>query len=206
MESALTVAVLAAKAAVLGFAIDAFVNHDSPRLRGKAIRIRAIGFAGATLVVPLAWRLLPGRARYPRGLDLAISVPLLLDAGGNAFGLYDDAHIDDVVHVANSAIITAVVGSVVAPYVDERWHAAAAGAAVSIVGESAWEIMEYSAMRAGANGMDLSYGDTVGDMADGFVGAIIGAVFTMMRLPRARRDRERTGWQGTLGLRHERPR
>ena len=106
VESALTVAVVAAKAAILGFAIDAFVNHDSPRLRGKAIRIRALGFASATLLVPLAWRLLPGRTRYPRGLDLAISMPLLLDAGGNAFGLYDEAHIDDVVHVANSAIIS----------------------------------------------------------------------------------------------------
>ena len=100
VESALAVAIVAAKTATVAFAVDAFVNADLPRLQGKAIRTRAVGYAGALLVVPVLWWLLPDRGRYPRALDLAVTIPLLLDAGGNALDLYEEARIDDVVHVA----------------------------------------------------------------------------------------------------------
>lgn len=206
VESALTVAIVAAKAATVAFAIDALVNADSPRLKGKAIRTRAFGYAGALFIVPVVWRLLPDRGRYPRALDLAVTVPLLLDAGGNAFDLYERAHIDDLVHVANSAIVSGVAGALFAPRVDERWQAALAGAGVAIAGESAWEVMEYGAMRLGADGMDLTYDDTMADIAEGFLGAALGALFTLTQVPRARRERNRTGWRGSLGLRHERTR
>ena len=114
-DAALTAAIVATKAATIGFAVDAFLNADSPRLRGKAIRTRAIGYVGALFIVPVAWRLLPERDGYPRVLDLAVTVPLLLDAGGNAFGLYERAYIDDVVHLTNSAIVSAVAGELLAP-------------------------------------------------------------------------------------------
>jgi len=204
-EAALTVAVVAAKAATIAFAVDAFVNADSPRLRGKAIRTRAIGYVGALCIVPLAWRLLPGRERYPRGLDLAVTVPLLLDAGGNAFGLYEEAHVDDVVHLTNSAIVSAVAGALFAPHVDERWQAALAGAGVSVAGETAWEIMEYVAMRLGATGMGLTYEDTMDDLIEGVIGAALGALFTLGRTPGDRGSRRQRGWQGPLGLRSRRP-
>lgn len=206
LETLLTMAIVVAKTATVAFAIDAFVNADSPRLRGKAIRTRAIGYAGTLLVVPVIWRLLPARGRYPRALDLAVTIPLLLDAGGNALDLYEEAHIDDLVHVANSAIVSGVAGALCAPRVDERWQAALAGAGISIVGESAWELIEYGAMRLGADGMDLTYDDTMADMAEGFLGAALGALFTLTRVPRARADRNRRGWRGTLGLRRERSR
>jgi hypothetical protein len=206
VEAALSVAIVATKAATVAFAVDAFVNADSPRLQGKAIRTRALGYAGALLVVPMLWRLLPDRGRYPRALDLAVTVPVLLDAGGNALGLYQEAHIDDLVHLANSAIVSGVAGALFAPRVDERWQAALIGAGVSITGESAWELMEYGAMRLGAKGMDLTYEDTMADIAEGFLGAALGAVFTLMRVPRARVERNRRGWRGSLGLRRERAR
>lgn len=204
-ERALSAAIIAAKALTIGFAIDAAVNADSPRLRGKAIRTRAFGFVGALFIVPIAWSLLPDRGRYPRSLDLAVTVPLLLDAGGNALGLYDDAHIDDVVHVANAAIVSGVAGALFAPRVDERWQAAFAGAGVSIAGASAWELLEYGALRLGADGMNLTYQDTMVDLLDGWVGAVIGAVFTLTRVPRERERRNRHGWRGLLGLRDRRP-
>lgn len=204
-ETVLAAAIVAAKTATIAFAIDAFVNANSPRLRGKAIRSRAIGYVGGLLVVPVAWRLLPRRSRYPRALDLAVTVPLLLDAGGNALGLYNKAHIDDVVHVANSAIVSGVAGAMFAPRVDERWQAALAGAGVAIAGESAWELLEYGAMKLGATGMDLTYDDTMADIGEGFLGALLGALFTLRRVPRARPERDRSGWRGPLGLRNERP-
>ncbi len=205
VETALSVAIVLAKTATVAFAADAFVNAESPRLRGKAIRTRAVGYAGALLVVPVLWWLLPERGRYPRALDLAVTIPLLLDAGGNALDLYEEAHIDDVVHVANAAIVSGVAGALSAPRVDERWQAALIGAGVSITAAAAWELAEYGAMRLGADGMDLTYDDTMADLAEGFLGAALGALFTLGRVPRARTERNRRGWREPLGLRHDRP-
>lgn len=204
VEAGLAAAIVVTKAMTLAFTIDAFVNADSPRLRGKAIRTRAVGYAGALLIVPVIWRLLPERGRYPRALDLAVTVPLLLDAGGNALGMYEDAHVDDLVHAANAAIVSGIAGALVAPRVDERWQAALAGAAVSVVSATVWELMEYSAMRLGAGGMDLTYDDTMADLAEGVLGALLGALFTLTRVPRSRAERERHGWRGPLGLRDRR--
>ena len=153
----------AAKTATVACAVDAFIHADSPRLRGKGIRTRAVGIyrrpaARARLEAH------PEPGRYPRALDLAVTVPLLLDAGGNALGKYQEAHVDDLVHVANAAIVSGVVGALAAPNVDERWQAAAIGAGVAVAGATAWELMEYGAMQLGADGMDLTYEDTMADL------------------------------------------
>ena len=191
---ALEVAIVAAKGATIACAIDGFVNADSPRLRGKGIRLRAIGYTGALFVVPAIWRLLPDRGRYPRGLDLAVTLPLLIDAGGNSLGLYDEAHLDDVVHFLNAALVSGVAGSLFATRTDDPWQAALAGTGTAIAGETFWEIGEYVGMKLGANGMNLSYGDTIGDMADSALGAIVGGIVTWLRMPREREERRR-GWR-----------
>jgi hypothetical protein len=205
LDAALGAVTIAAKVVTIACAVDALLNADSPRLRGKAIRTRALGYTAALFIVPIAWRLLPDRGRYPHELDLAVTTPLLLDAAGNALGLYEKAHIDDVVHLANAAIVSGVAGALFAPRVDERWQAALAGAGVAIAGASAWEVLEFGAWKLGADGMNLTYQDTMVDILDGWVGAIAGAIFTLTRVPREREQRNRHGWRGVLGLRRERP-
>ena len=200
-DAAIGALTLAAKAATIACAVDAFVNADSPRLRGKAIRLRAIGYTAGLFIVPLVWRLLPDRGPYPRGLDLAVTAPLLLDAAGNALGLYERAHVDDLVHLANGAIVSGVAGALFAPLVDEPWQAALAGAGVAIAGEAAWELAEYGAWRLGANGMNLTYEDTLDDIAESWLGAVIGALVTLARMPRSKAARAQAGWRGPLGLR-----
>jgi hypothetical protein len=194
LDRALEVAIIAAKGATIACAIDGFVNADTPRLRGKGIRARAFGYTGALFLVPAIWRMLPNRGRYPRGLDLAVTLPLLVDAAGNSLGLYDEAHLDDVVHFLNAGIASGVAGSLFATRTDDPWEAAVAGASASIAAEAIWEVGEYVAMKAGANGMNLSYGDTIGDIADTIAGAIIGGVVTWLRMPRAKTERRR-GWR-----------
>jgi hypothetical protein len=193
-DRALGVSIVAAKAATIACAIDGFVNADTPRLRGKGIRARAFGYTGALFLVPGIWRLLPNRGRYPRGLDLAVTLPLLIDAGGNALGLYDEAHLDDVVHFLNAAIVAGVAGALFATRTDDPWPAAFAGTGTAIAGEAIWEIGEYVAMKAGANGMGLSYRDTVADLADSILGAIVGGVVTWLRMPQEKEARRR-GWR-----------
>ncbi len=173
---------IATKVLTIGFGMDAWRHHESPRLRGKAIRTRAIGYTGALFLVPVVWRLLPDRGRYPRELDLAVTAPLLADAAGNAFGVYNRAHIDHVVHGVNAAILAGMAGVLIGPHVEEPWHAAAAGYAVAVVGEALWEVMEYVAMRLGQDGMHLTYDDTMDDLIATLVGAAAGAAFTLSRV------------------------
>jgi len=202
LDRALDVAILATKAATIACAIDGFVNADSPRLRGKAIRTRAIGYTAGLFIVPAIWRVLPDRGRYPRGLDLAVTLPLLIDAGGNALGLYEEAHLDDIVHFLNAAIVSGVAGSLFGTQVEEPWQAALAGTGTAIAGETGWEIAEYLAWKAGANGMDLTYEDTMADLAESALGAVVGGIVTWLRMPRDRAERRRgwrhavAGWRG----------
>jgi hypothetical protein len=198
-ERARWLALVTAKVITIAFAVDAFVNPTDRRFKGKAMRVRAIGYIGTLFVVPIAWRLLPDRGRYPRGLDAAVTVPLLLDAAGNSLGIYEDAHVDDVVHVANAAIVSGVAGALLAPQVDERWQAALAAAGLGITGETLWEVMEYVAWRLGADGLNLSYSDTMDDIIESSIGAIIGGLFTLTRVPRSREARKRAGWRAPLG-------
>jgi hypothetical protein len=191
--------IVVSKALVIAFGIDAFLNYRSPRLRGKAIRTRAIGYIGSLFIVPVIWRLLPDRGRYPAELDLAVTAPLFLDAAGNAFGVYEKAHIDDAVHTINSAIVAGVAGALFAPHVDERWQAALAGAGVSVAAGSAWEAWEYVAWRLGADGMNLTYEDTMDDIIEGFVGAGVGGLFALTRAPRSKAVRRQAGWRQALG-------
>jgi hypothetical protein len=195
LDRAVETAIIAAKGATLACALDALVNPGSPRLRGKAIRTRAIGYTAGLALVPVAWRLLPGHGRYPRGLDLAVTIPLLIDAGGNALGLYERAHLDDVVHVLNAGILSGLATALFAGRVDKPWHAAVAGATTTITAETAWEVAEFAAMKAGATGMNLTYEDTMADIIESSIGAIAGAVLVWLRMPRAKHERRRGGWR-----------
>jgi hypothetical protein len=193
-QRALEVAIIGTKAATLACAVDALVNRNSERLRGKALGARAVGYTAGLFLVPVIWRLLPDRGRNPRGLDLAVTTPLLIDAAGNALGLYERAHLDDVVHFLNAAIFSGVAGALFAGQVERPWHAALAGTGAAIAGETAWEIAEWAAMKAGADNMDLGYDDTMIDIIDSAAGAIVGGVITWLRMPEAKEERKR-GWR-----------
>ena len=184
----------AAKAAVVALAIDAFVNSSAPRYSGKAMRIRAIGYTGGMLLVPLAWRVAGRPQPYPRELDLAVTLPLLVDAGGNAIGIYRRAHIDDLIHFADGATLASVAGALATPRVKTSWEAAGVAALAGIAAAGIWEIAEWVGLKLGAKGMDLTYDDTMTDLAETASGALLGAAITLLRHPsRLRKVPGRTG-------------
>ncbi|MFL5779198.1 MAG: hypothetical protein ACJ761_09670, partial [Chloroflexota bacterium] len=152
MSIAWALVLAATKGFVALFAVDAWLHPADRRFRGKAMRPRVVGYLAGLVLVPIGWRLLPGRRTYPKELDLAVTVPLLLDAAGNSLGIYERAHVDDAVHFTNAAILSGVAGAIVASQVEHRWQAALIGAGVSVVAEAGWEVMEYSAYRLGASG------------------------------------------------------
>ncbi len=173
----------AAKAAVIALAIDAWVNSSAPRYSGKAMRVRALGYAGGLLAVPLIWRLRGRPQPYPRELDMAITLPLLVDAGGNAIGIYQRAHVDDLIHFADGATLASVVGALATPRTRTSWEAAGVAAVAGMAAAGVWEISEWIGLKLGARGMDLTYDDTMTDLAETMSGALVGAAITLLRHP-----------------------
>ena len=182
-DIAWTAGITAVKASVIALAVDAFVNSDSPRFKGKAMKVRALGYAGGLMVVPVAWRLLGRKQRYPRELDMLVALPLLADSGGNAIGIYQRAHVDDAIHFANGALLAGVVGTLAQPRTRTAWEAGAFAGAVGVATAAGWEIFEWVAMKLGARGMDLSYDDTMADLVETSAGAILGGLVTLLRHP-----------------------
>ncbi len=176
-------AIAVVKAAIVALAVDAFVNSDSPRFSGKGMRIRAFGYAGSLLIVPALWRLRGRHERYPRELDLLVALPLLGDAGGNAVGIYQRAHVDDAIHFANGALLSAVVGALATPRARTSWEAAGFAAAVGTSAAAVWEMLEWTGLKLGARGMGLSYDDTMEDLIETAAGALLGGVVTLLRHP-----------------------
>jgi len=183
VDVAWTATIAAAKAAVIALAIDAWVNSASPRYSGKAMRVRALGYAGGLLIVPLVWRMRGRQQPYPRELDMAITLPILVDAGGNAIGIYQRAHVDDLIHFADGATLASVVGALATPRTRTSWEAAAVAALAGMAAAGAWEIAEWVGLKLGARGMDLTYDDTMTDLAETMSGALLGALITLLRHP-----------------------
>ena len=193
-DLALTAAIAAVKATVIALAVDAFLNSSAPRYHGKGMRLRAIGYTGGMLLVPVAWRMMGRKDPYPRALDLAVTVPLLVDAGGNAIGIYRRAHVDDLIHFADGALVASIVGALVTPRVRTSWEAAGVAAASGTAAAGIWEIGEWIGLKLGAKGMDLTYDDTMTDLIETTAGALLGAAVTLLRHPsRLRRLPGRAG-------------
>lgn len=187
-DVAWTAGIAAAKATVIALAVDAFLNSSAPRYHGKGMRLRAIGYAGGMLAVPIAWRLRGRREPYPRELDLAVTLPLLADAGGNAIGIYRRAHVDDLIHFADGALVASIVGALATPRVRTSWEAAGVGTLAGTALAGLWEIGEWIGLKVGAKGMDLTYDDTMTDLIETMAGAVLGGAVTLLRHPSRLRE------------------
>jgi hypothetical protein len=147
------------------------------------MRVRALGYAGGLLAVPILWRLRGRPQPYPRELDMAITLPLLVDAGGNAIGIYQRAHVDDLIHFADGATLASIVGALATPRTRTSWEAAGVAALTGMAAARVWEIGEWIGLKLGARGMDLTYEDTMTDLAETMSGALLGAAITLLRHP-----------------------
>ncbi len=182
-DLAWTASITAVKSTVVALAVDAFVNSSSPRFQGKAMKVRALGYAGGLLIVPTVWRALGRKQPYPRELDMLVALPLLADAGGNAIGIYQRRHVDDAVHFANGALLAGVVGTLAQPRTRTAWESGAFAAAVGVAMAALWEMFEWIALKLGARGMNLSYDDTLHDLIETSAGALLGGLVTLLRHP-----------------------
>jgi hypothetical protein len=128
-------------------------------------------------LVPLwcLWRR-PGRP-YPWLADLMLTIPGFSDVLGNRLDLYDRIWwFDDFMHFFNTGTLSAAVVVLAraahAPLSRRLVLAVAAGMTLAL----AWEVWEYLAFvtRSGESG--TAYGDTVWDLALGWLGAVVAAM------------------------------
>lgn len=146
-------------------------------LEGKAPGTRALTYPMLALLVP-ALHLASRHGRpYPWGADLLVTVPAFSDVLGNRFDLYDRVvWFDDAMHLVSTAALSAAVlvltGTDRAPLRQRLQLSVAAGVTLSL----AWELWEFYAFVTRSGEAPTAYADTLGDLALGWVGAVLAAV------------------------------
>ncbi|MBZ5736786.1 hypothetical protein [Nocardioides mangrovi] len=155
----------------------ALSHPDLGHLRGKAAVARAISYPLMAFLVPAAWYLFWRDRAYPWLADLLITIPCFSDILGNRLNLYDTLRsFDDWMHFGNLALLTGGVILLTLPRSASLGacleRALAFGATAAII----WEVGEYLAfLRLYGDRFD-AYGDTLGDLCTGTVGALVGAL------------------------------
>ena len=175
---------IAAKAVLALLLVTGALFPDLGGFAGKGMAFRLPIFLAPALVVPALVLFGRRRAAYPVALDVALTLPFLLDTAANAVGLYDHVDAtDDVLHALNWALlvggITAhMAASAIGAGATRRlvWLAGFGLGAVLIIG---WEVAEYGVMQIGVAGLNLTYGDTLGDLVLSTAGGGVGAVLAL---------------------------
>ncbi len=189
---------LAIKVLAVGLAIYPLLDPGSSHFQGKAMGVRALIYPISTVVIPLAW-LARGRPRpYPYVADIALVLPFVLDAGANVLGLFAFKGFDALPHAIGWASLTIAFGLAVAPIVQSRWVTFGLAVGFGAVVDILWEIGEYLLQRSGASGLQLTYENTIQDLAMSLTGAVVGAILVATVLhPRPGTPRALFGWSGT---------
>ena len=186
---------LAIKAAAVVLAVAPLFDLSSSHFEGKAMGLRAILWPISTVVIPLAWW---GRGRptpYPYLADIALVLPFLLDAAGNVFGWFAIAGFDAIPHFVGWLSFTVAFCLAIGPLVERRPVAFGLGVGLGASLAILWEIGEYLVQQSGQSGLQLTYPNTIQDLAMGLTGSAVGALIaTTLLWPVPGTPRALFGW------------
>src|SRR5919202_2031898 len=170
---------VAVKLVLVGVLIFSLAAPDLPQFAGKAMTARALTYPWSALLVPVFWWLRGRPSPYPHLIDALIVLPFLVDVAGNAANLYNTTrHFDDIAHFVNWALLVAAFGAIAASLPLGRLNAAALALGFGTTTNVLWEIAEYVVMRLGSSGLQLTYEDTIGDLALSLCGTLVGTLLT----------------------------
>jgi hypothetical protein len=149
---------------------------------GKGYAFRLPLFLLPTVLVPVLWRRRSVRGPYPFALDIALTVPFLLDTIGNAIGGFDRwTNFDKVLHFTNWVVLAWGITVQLSRPGRDRALLWIAGSGVGAIAAIGWELAEYGVMKSGVGGLHLTYPDTLADLACGTTGAMLGAWWAVRR-------------------------
>lgn len=181
---------LAAKILLVTLLLYSVANQDLARFAGKAMTTRALTYPIAALIVPLVW-LAMGRPRpYPHVADALLVAPFLIDVAGNVQDLYNTVvWFDDVAHAMTWMLLVLAVGLLLIRLRLPPWVTGALCVGFGAVSHVLWEIIEYLLMVSGSSGLQLTYGDTIGDLAMSLSGSVVAGLIAgwLARDPARRR-------------------
>lgn len=170
-------AVRIALVVVLAFSV-AFPNL--PQFEGKGMAFRAPFFLLPMAAVPIGWRLRGRREPYPYLADALIVSPFLVDTLGNALNFYNSFDsTDDVLHLVNWVLLVGGITLLLLRTPINRLTAWALGYGIGAVAIIWWEAAEWLVQELGTAGLQLTYGDTIGDLMLSSTGGAIGALLAV---------------------------
>jgi hypothetical protein len=178
---------LAAKALLVGLFLFALANPDWEQFAGKGMGARAPFYFLPTVIIPIGWALLGKPRPYPDDADILLVSPFIVDTVGNYLGLYNSlVWFDDVAHAVTWMLLVLAVGALILRLGLPAWNTAALCIGFGAASHILWEIGEYAVMNTGATGLQLTYGDTIGDLGMSFTGSVIAGLVTGWRAARRR--------------------
>lgn len=157
-------------------------------LEGKGMGFRAPLFVGSAALIPLMQRFRrTPRTPYPHLGDGLLVAPFVLDTLGNLFGFYNDYDgTDDVLHFTNWVLLVGAFMAFRYRRTDRNEEAVLVGVGFGAIAIIIWEIMEWIVAETGAGGcLQLTYGDTIGDLTISSTGGLIGALIGRFCFSRA---------------------
>ncbi len=166
------------------------VFRNTDHLAGKGMVLRAAFYPLCAVVVPAGWALRRRRVEvgasrpetpFPHLAAALLVTPFALDIGGNLVGLFDVDHFDDVLHALNWFILVLGTQTLLLRTATPRLTLVALGVGTSATAIVAWEIVEYLVSESGTTGLQLTYEDTIFDLAESFLGGCCGAFVAATR-------------------------
>lgn len=175
-------------------AVGAF--SDLQQFAGKGFGARLAAYPVLMLLVPLVAVVRRARRTHrhtpsgplPWAATLLVALPFLVDVTGNTLDLYDAVvWWDDANHLVNWALLSGGAGLLLRDGgVGPRWALALCTAGVGALLAVGWELGEWATfIRFGEvdGGLAAVYGDTLGDLALGCLGAAMAGVVVARRRP-----------------------
>lgn len=170
-------AVRAALVVALGITV-AFPKWE--QFEGKGMAMRAPFYLLPALIVPLVWWIRGKRQPYPYLVDALVISPFLSDTLGNVLGFYNAYDVtDDVLHFTNwvllmGGITLGLLRTHVTNFV--AWTLGWGLGGLAIIW---WEAAEWLVQELGTAGLELTYGDTIGDLILSSSGGALGAALAV---------------------------
>lgn len=170
---------LLAKFLLVALLVYALTMLNLPRMAGKAMEVRALLYPLSAVLVPIIWALRGRRAPYPHVADALIASPFIVDVAGNVLNFYNTyVWFDDAAHAITWMLLVLGVGLLILRLGLPPLNTAVLCIGFGSVSHVLWEIIEYLLMTYGAAGLQLTYGDTIGDLALSLTGSVIAGTLT----------------------------
>jgi hypothetical protein len=151
-----------------------------PQFEGKGMAFRAPFYLLPLGVVPLVWKLRRRPQPYPHLVDALVVSPFLCDTLGNALNFYNRYdRTDDVLHFLNWVLLIAGVTLAILRTRTNRLTTWVLGWGIGALAIIWWEAAEFLVQELGTSGLQLTYGDTIGDLLLSSTGGALGAAIAL---------------------------